>query len=1055
MSRKLPIRTYQRKNVQNPLIKICDPIRMDLILKLDDISEERRKIDNIEENELNENSLDCDPFETTFDRIAKDAVIPPIPIDCIDDKSWYDSSFDTSNDKKEDKEVLFDVSIGTPNFAISSNTKYERFWEKMPYEKNKKEKCKKMYNTKTLSKSKHLRQLTTLKKENHIKVYQKKRKLQKVAKKKENKSSNTDSLYSASNSHSDKLYEQHIIDTGTTEMTNSSKNINSTNVISNKDIYKENIDLSNTNKSKQHNPLSETTNILNIYVKKETCPLKSINKIQEFNNKDNQNYSSTSSESHGITNLTDNFKIKSCSVILNKDNIEKWKLMINKSTDIAKEGSRVLDKISNNTLNNYVNRTYKTPMNDSNLKKKPMCSTPIRADKKTSACSILYSPINTASSMSCTAYNTNKGILHIKTDIMNDINVSVDQVQSTDLPILDQMFINNSTTAKLCTRDMTLYKRNTKVQEFTSIDHLLNSKNNKVDVQEQKLSLSETSENNSNFINNREKYDTIFMDDSIGIVLRKECNKTYQENNLLLKYLNTPVEANRSHSLFNDSESNLHTVASDDNVNSINHKSLINMNASKSYADSKLELEFSALDICNDKEILKLGVSQAHFIIQIIFIYFVDISSSYMETNKHTDKLQLFTRSTRRISVRVVRDSICTQNTGDTSFLEVYGISNNTKPGSTILEASTTKCNTLYNDENNHLEIFSSKTAKEVVLQRCSQEDYLPFGEYISNMFLKYCRKIGEGVYGEVFLYEKDKQKSVLKIIPIEGDQLINGEPQKRFNEILSEIVIAKELHNLRWSEIHSTSGFVEVKSIKCIKGKYPEEMINLWKNYDNEKTSDNDCPSIFDENQLYIAFELGHGGQDLESFEFHTAFEAHTLFIQIALALAVAEKSFKFEHRDLHWGNILISYTDEQYIYYKLDNKDISFPSNGIKGFIIDFTLSRMSYQGCCIFNDLSVDPDLFTAQGEYQFEIYRLMRDKIHNNWQEYEPYTNILWLHYILDKMVTIVRYKKKNLKKHKNAIIKLQNLKQIILLYKSAFDFINSCDQIVNLMQNIPV
>jgi len=58
--------------------------------------------------------------------------------------------------------------------------------------------------------------------------------------------------------------------------------------------------------------------------------------------------------------------------------------------------------------------------------------------------------------------------------------------------------------------------------------------------------------------------------------------------------------------------------------------------------------------------------------------------------------------------------------------------------------------------------------------------------------YLEHCRKIGEGVYGEVFLYNDDNKKSVIKIIPIEGKELINGEPQKKFNEILSEIVIAK-----------------------------------------------------------------------------------------------------------------------------------------------------------------------------------------------------------------------------------------------------------------------
>lgn len=45
----------------------------------------------------------------------------------------------------------------------------------------------------------------------------------------------------------------------------------------------------------------------------------------------------------------------------------------------------------------------------------------------------------------------------------------------------------------------------------------------------------------------------------------------------------------------------------------------------------------------------------------------------------------------------------------------------------------------------------------------------------------------------------------------------------------------------------------------------------------------------------------------------------------------------------------------------------------------IIDFTFSRVKYQGCSVFNDLALDPTLFTAQGEYQFEIYRLMRDRV----------------------------------------------------------------------------
>ena len=57
------------------------------------------------------------------------------------------------------------------------------------------------------------------------------------------------------------------------------------------------------------------------------------------------------------------------------------------------------------------------------------------------------------------------------------------------------------------------------------------------------------------------------------------------------------------------------------------------------------------------------------------------------------------------------------------------------------------------------------------------------------------CRKIGEGAFGEVFMMKPHDDSMegarVLKIMPIEGDFKVNGEVQKRFDEIISEIVIA------------------------------------------------------------------------------------------------------------------------------------------------------------------------------------------------------------------------------------------------------------------------
>ena len=46
----------------------------------------------------------------------------------------------------------------------------------------------------------------------------------------------------------------------------------------------------------------------------------------------------------------------------------------------------------------------------------------------------------------------------------------------------------------------------------------------------------------------------------------------------------------------------------------------------------------------------------------------------------------------------------------------------------------------------------------------------------------------------------------------------------------------------------------------------------------------------------------------------------------------------------------------------------------------IIDYTLSRIRIGGrVTLFNDLSKDPDLFVAEGDFQFDVYRMMRNAV----------------------------------------------------------------------------
>lgn len=371
-----------------------------------------------------------------------------------------------------------------------------------------------------------------------------------------------------------------------------------------------------------------------------------------------------------------------------------------------------------------------------------------------------------------------------------------------------------------------------------------------------------------------------------------------------------------------------------------------------------------------------------------------------------------------------------------------YG-SNNTRE--TLYQERSIGGDSLHVTRNNSIyEETPCERARNLVLRKCGQEKPLPFSECYSSTTLQRCRKIGEGVYGEVFLYKNtDGFGTVMKIIPIEGKQLVNDEPQKQFHEILSEIVIAMELSNLRHTKKNNTTGFSELKSVKCVQGRYPARLLDLWDLYDETHNSENDSPDMFGSDQLYIILELANGGVDMESFEFNNASESLGLFKQIACNLAVAEQACEFEHRDLHWGNVLISKRDEdKLLQYCLNGHEFYMPSNGIEVSIIDFTLSRIKVDNSVIYNDISKDPDLFNATGEYQFEIYKLMQQKNNNEWEHYEPHTNVLWMHYILHKMVTAVRYARTTTKVHKTSMRQLIKFKNTILKYKSVDELVNN-------------
>ncbi|KAH8380715.1 hypothetical protein KR200_000401, partial [Drosophila serrata] len=332
---------------------------------------------------------------------------------------------------------------------------------------------------------------------------------------------------------------------------------------------------------------------------------------------------------------------------------------------------------------------------------------------------------------------------------------------------------------------------------------------------------------------------------------------------------------------------------------------------------------------------------------------------------------------------------------------------------------------------------------EQEVLKYCDQLNPLSFHATYSLKRMMDPIKVGEGAYGEVFRcttpannYAKHNLDIVLKIIPIEGSMEINGEKQKSFAEILPEIIITKKMSSLQANANNSTDGFVNIHKATLVRGKYPHHLIQLWEKYDSEKNSENDHPRVFAVNQLYLVLELEFAGNDMSNFKFTNAEQSYFVLQQIILSLAIGEEECQFEHRDLHWGNVLIKDTKKKDIYFKFMNNDLTLPSKGVKISIIDYTLSRITIGQSCYFNDLSSDEDLFSATGDYQYDIYRMMRNELKNNWASFSPKTNILWLSYLVSKLLKGVNYKCVNSKIHRQHIKKLKELQNNMLSYDSA-------------------
>ncbi|CAE6423293.1 unnamed protein product, partial [Rhizoctonia solani] len=310
------------------------------------------------------------------------------------------------------------------------------------------------------------------------------------------------------------------------------------------------------------------------------------------------------------------------------------------------------------------------------------------------------------------------------------------------------------------------------------------------------------------------------------------------------------------------------------------------------------------------------------------------------------------------------------------------------------------------------------------LLKECSQSEPIDLGAFVATFSTddvhsdfpstsgprRRWQKIGEASYSEVFRLGG----VVVKIVPLKVDHGgwsgVDGPCVSEMADVQKEIAITRAMGDIQ-------EGFIKLAKAYVAFGSYPQELLDLWDVYDREFKSESMRPDSFLASQLFVLLVLPDGGPDLEHYTFapRTSWRAAAgIFWQVARTLARAESLVGFEHRDLHWGQILV-----QNVVQKGKTKSSKLKSHsnamdspehsGVRVTLIDLGLSRMNtHTQRAWFTKL--EPEVFEGEGDYQFDVYRMMQAHCLGaepeetaRWEDFRPLTNVMWLHYLARQLL----------------------------------------------------
>ncbi|CAJ0579569.1 unnamed protein product, partial [Mesorhabditis spiculigera] len=302
------------------------------------------------------------------------------------------------------------------------------------------------------------------------------------------------------------------------------------------------------------------------------------------------------------------------------------------------------------------------------------------------------------------------------------------------------------------------------------------------------------------------------------------------------------------------------------------------------------------------------------------------------------------------------------------------------------------------------------------LLQLCGQSHVYTWEEAINLKRLNSVVKINEGSFGEVYAIHSTPQAgytNIIKVVPIDGEAPEDSFDQLTSEEVYSELLSSKLLTKL-WSDIErknsSTKCFIHLKAAYVVRGPYHPALQAAWNKYDEDEECGNANPNELYPDQVYIVFEYENGGDSLDHFKPRHPEELLSIICQIATALAAAEQALRFEHRDLHIGNVLVFKKPRPRDHVATVNgEEFCFHDAGVSVRIIDFTLARFEDEGQTHYHKLKEDDALFEGDdSEPHHQIYRDMKEFTGGNWRAYYPVTNRIWLEYLVERLCDLSKY-----------------------------------------------